>query len=130
MFTYVCQRLLLLLPTFIGVTLVAFFIIHLAPGDPAELRAGGGLGAAGAEGISSERPSAVDQALTAWRAQYGLDRPLPVQYWRWLRNLFTWNLAIRLKIASQCGARLPNDYRSPFSSMPCRSSSFIQWLCL
>jgi peptide/nickel transport system permease protein len=89
MFTYVCQRLLLLLPTFIGVTLVAFFIIHLAPGDPAELRAGGGLGAAGAEGISSERYSAVDQALAAWRAQYGLDRPLPVQYWRWLRNLFT-----------------------------------------
>ena len=33
--------------------------------------------------------SAVDQALAAWRAQYGLDQPLPVQYWRWLRNLFT-----------------------------------------
>ncbi len=37
MFTYVCQRLLLLLPTFIGVTLVAFFIIHLAPGDPSRV---------------------------------------------------------------------------------------------
>src|SRR5262247_749066 len=89
MFTYVCQRLLLLLPTFIGVTLVAFFIIHLAPGDPAELRAGGGLGSAGAEGLASKGRGELDQALAAWRAQYGLDQALPVQYWRWLRNLAT-----------------------------------------
>jgi peptide/nickel transport system permease protein len=89
MLTYLVQRLLLLVPTFIGVTLIAFFIIHLAPGDPAELRAVGGLGAAGAEGLSTERQSAVDQALAAWRRQYGLDQPLHVQYWRWLQNLFT-----------------------------------------
>jgi peptide/nickel transport system permease protein len=82
------QRLFLLIPTFIGVTFIAFFIIHLAPGDPAELRAGGGLGAAGAEGLSTERRSAVDQALAAWRQQYGLDQPLHVQYGHWLRNLF------------------------------------------
>jgi peptide/nickel transport system permease protein len=89
MLTYLVQRLLLLIPTFIGVTFIAFFIIHLAPGDPAELRAGGGLGAAGAEGLSSESRSTVDQALVAWRQQYGLDQPLHMQYWRWLRNLFT-----------------------------------------
>ena len=89
MFTYILQRLLLLLPTFIGLTLIAFVVIHLAPGDPAELRAGGGLGAAGAEGLSTDRRSVVDQALAAWRARYGLDQPLPVQYWRWLRNLLT-----------------------------------------
>jgi peptide/nickel transport system permease protein len=88
MLTYLVQRLFLLIPTFIGVTFIAFFIIHLAPGDPAELRAGGGLGAAGAEGLSTERRGAVDQALAAWRQQYGLDQPLHVQYWRWLRNLF------------------------------------------
>ena len=89
MLPYLVQRLFLLIPTFIGVTFIAFFIIHLAPGDPAELRAGGGLGAAGAEGLSTERRSAVDQALAAWRQQYGLDQPLHGQYWRWLRNLFT-----------------------------------------
>ena len=90
MLTYLCATpVLVLIPTCIGVTLMAFFIIHLAPGDPAELRAGGGLGAAGAEGLSRERPSAVDQALAAWRAQYGLNQPLQVQYGRWLRNLFT-----------------------------------------
>ena len=89
MFTYLVQRVFLLVPTFIGITFIAFFVIHLAPGDPAELRAGGGLGAAGASGLATEQQSAVDQALTAWRAQYGLDQPLPVQYWHWLRNLFT-----------------------------------------
>lgn len=89
MLIYLLQRLLLLLPTFIGVTFIAFLIIHLAPGDPAELRAGGGLGAAGGEGLSTEKQSAVDEALTAWRAQYGLDKPLYVQYGYWLRNLFT-----------------------------------------
>jgi peptide/nickel transport system permease protein len=88
MLIYLVQRLLLLIPTFLGITFIAFFVIHLAPGDPAELRAGGGLGAAGAGGLSTEQ-SAVDRALVAWRAQYGLDQPLPVQYGRWLKNLFT-----------------------------------------
>ena len=82
MLSYLLQRLLLLLPTLLGVTCMAFAIIHLAPGDPAELRAGGGLGGAGAEGLSSKDRGNLAQALAAWRAQYGLDRPLPVQYWQ------------------------------------------------
>jgi len=89
MWTYVLQRLLLLIPTLLGITFIAFALIHLAPGDPAELRAGGGLGAAGAEGLSTEKQSAVDEALKAWRAQYGLDKPFHIQYGYWLRNLVT-----------------------------------------
>lgn len=89
MFAYLAQRLLLMIPTFIGLTFISFAIIHLAPGDPAELRAGGGLTAAGAEGLSTEQRSTVERALVAWRAQYGLDEPLLVQYVHWLRNLFT-----------------------------------------
>ena len=89
MWTYVLQRLLLLIPTLLGITFIAFALIHLAPGDPAELRAGGGLGAAGSEGLSTEKQSAVDEALEAWRAQYGLDKPFHIQYGYWLRNLVT-----------------------------------------
>ena len=89
MWTYVLQRLLLLIPTLLGITFIAFALIHLAPGDPAELRAGGGLGAAGAEGLSTEKQSTVDEALKAWRAQYGLDKPFHIQYGYWLRNLVT-----------------------------------------
>ena len=97
MLTYVLQRLFLLIPTFIGITLVAFAVIHLAPGDPAELRAGGGLGAAGSGGLSTVGQSVVEEALTAWRAQYGLDRPLALQYGYWLRNLFTLQLGESFK---------------------------------
>jgi len=85
---YAIKRLLLLIPTFIGVSLIAFLIMRLAPGDPAELRAAGGLGGAGGAGISLQKRGVVDQALAQWRAQYGLDRPLHVQYGLWLRNLF------------------------------------------
>ena len=58
MIAYLMQRLLWMIPTFFGITLIAFSINHLAPGDPAELRAGGGLGA-GAEG--GYPPSGVAQ---------------------------------------------------------------------
>ena len=78
-----------MIPTFIGITLIAFFIAHLAPGDPAELMAGGGLGAGGAEGISMEKRASVDVALEQWRQQFGLDRPLHIQYVIWLKNTLT-----------------------------------------
>jgi peptide/nickel transport system permease protein len=86
---YLIQRTLLMIPTFIGITLIGFLIMRLAPGDPAELRASGGLGAAGGGGISVEKRGLVDEAMAQWRAQYGLDKPLYVQYGVWLKNLFT-----------------------------------------
>lgn len=89
MASYALQRLLLMIPTFIGVTLIGFFIMRLAPGDPAELRAAGGLGGAAGAGISVEKRMAVDEAMAQWRAQFGLDRPLHVQYGIWMKNLLT-----------------------------------------
>jgi peptide/nickel transport system permease protein len=89
MASYALKRLLLLLPTFVGVTLIGFLIMRLAPGDPAELRAAGGLGGAGGAGISLQKRGVMDEALAQWRTQYGLDRPLHVQYAVWLKNLFT-----------------------------------------
>ena len=97
MLTYLLQRLLLMLPTFFGITLIAFSIIHLAPGDPAALRAGGGLEAGGAGGLASEQHAAVDRALQEWRAQFGLDQPLHLQYLVWLKNLFSLNFGVSFK---------------------------------
>jgi peptide/nickel transport system permease protein len=94
---YLMQRLLLMIPTFIGITLIGFFIMRLAPGDPAELRAAGGLGAAAGAGISVEKRGAVDEAMAQWRAQFGLDRPLHVQYAVWLKNLLTLNFGESFK---------------------------------
>jgi len=97
MSSYIFQRLLLLIPTFIGVTLIGFLVMRLAPGDPAELRAAGGLRGAGEAALSRDKRSAVDEALSQWRAQYGLDRPLHVQYGVWLKNLFTLNFGESFK---------------------------------
>jgi dipeptide transport system permease protein len=66
MLRFVLTRLSLIIPTFIGMTLLAFFLIRLVPGDPIEALAG-------ERGISAERH---EQLLK----EYGLDRPLMVQY--------------------------------------------------
>jgi peptide/nickel transport system permease protein len=78
-----------MIPTFIGVTLLSFAIVHLAPGDPAELMAGGGLSAGADVGLSTENRATVDDAVAQWRNQFGLDKPLHEQYFTWLGNLFT-----------------------------------------
>jgi peptide/nickel transport system permease protein len=97
MASYALQRFLLMIPTFIGITLIGFFVMRLAPGDPAELRAAGGLGGAAGAGVSLEKRVAVDEAMAQWRAQYGLDRPIYVQYGIWLKNLFTLNFGDSFK---------------------------------
>jgi dipeptide transport system permease protein len=66
MLGFILRRLALIVPTFIGVTLLAFALIHLIPGDPVE-------------NISGER--GMDPARrTRLLHEFGLDRPLPAQY--------------------------------------------------
>jgi dipeptide transport system permease protein len=66
MLRFILTKLALLIPTFIGVTLLTFFMIRAIPGDPIELLVG-------ERGIAPERHAML-------RADLGLDRPLPVQY--------------------------------------------------
>lgn len=66
MFRYVLTRLSLVIPTFFGMTLLAFFLIRLVPGDPIETLAG-------ERGIDAERHATLLKA-------YGLDKPVIVQY--------------------------------------------------
>jgi dipeptide transport system permease protein len=63
---FVLTRLGLVIPTFVGMTLIAFFLIRLVPGDPIETLAG-------ERGIDATRHAALMK-------DYGLDRPLLVQY--------------------------------------------------
>ena len=67
------RRLVLVPPTLLGITLVTFLLVHLAPGDPAEVRAGQG------RGVSAE-------SIAAYRRAYGLDRPLGARYLAWLER--------------------------------------------
>lgn len=66
------KRLLFLLLVVLGVSVITFAISHLIPGDPARLVAG-------------ERAS--EEVVSSIRAQMGLDRPLPEQYWKYLKNI-------------------------------------------
>jgi len=96
MFKYFLKRLLLIVPTLIGITLICFLIIITAPGGPieqklAQLRF---AGVAGAESsgesvnISSEY-GIPEEVVEALKKQYGFDKPIPVQYLIWLKNAIT-----------------------------------------
>jgi peptide/nickel transport system permease protein len=118
---YLIKRLLLMVPTFIGITLIGFLIMRLAPGDPAELRAAGGLGAAAGGGISVEKRGSVDEAIAQWRAQYGLDKPLHVQYLVWLKNISSLSFGESFKdnqsVWSKIAERLPVTVKLNFWSI-------------
>jgi dipeptide transport system permease protein len=82
MLAFVLQRLGMLIPTFLGITLVAFFIGHLLPGDPASAMLG----------ILANDPLLHEALLR----QMGLDQPLPVQYWRFLSATLSGDLGYSL----------------------------------
>ncbi|OGP70684.1 MAG: diguanylate cyclase [Deltaproteobacteria bacterium RBG_13_60_28] len=68
------KRLLLMLPMLLGITLISFSVIHLAPGTPVELQ-------------TTMNPKASLEAQHRLKELYGLDKPLHVQYWDWLKRL-------------------------------------------
>ncbi len=78
MLHYTLRRLLYLVPTLLGITIVTFLIVNLAPGDPVELINRGQMDA----GIS---PESYQQMLHL----YGLDDPIHVRYFTWLKRLAT-----------------------------------------
>ncbi|KAA3602205.1 MAG: ABC transporter permease subunit [Calditrichaeota bacterium] len=92
MFTYIIRRLLLMIPTFIGTTMMVFFILAVVPGGPferavlqlkqAQMTSGEGGGAGGGEATGSTKLS--PQVLDQLRKQYGLDKPIFVRYLIWL----------------------------------------------
>lgn len=79
--TYLLKRLLLMIPTLIGITVISFLIIQMAPGDPATLKIGN------AEGQSSQ--AIAQEVIEETRRIYGLDQPLYVQYARWVKRVVT-----------------------------------------
>ncbi|HIG55774.1 MAG TPA: ABC transporter permease [Candidatus Latescibacteria bacterium] len=84
MLQYTIQRVLLAIPTLLGITLITFLIMRLAPGDPVDLFLGG---AAGGEGISTDRQADMEKTREDLRRQLGLDQPLHMQYLIWLSRL-------------------------------------------
>jgi peptide/nickel transport system permease protein len=84
MTTYIIRRCFIGIVVLLLVTVLVFLLIHLLPGDPLMIY----LGNFNPTGQSS---MTIEQ-LGALRHQYGLDRPLPVQYWDWLIHIFRGDL--------------------------------------
>jgi microcin C transport system permease protein len=96
MTTYFLRRLLVMVPTFLGITLVVFVVINLAPGGPVEqmlrdIRFGAAAGGAG--GASTGAPDVIshegvtEETIAELRRQFGFDKPLLQRYGTWLLNL-------------------------------------------
>lgn len=69
MLSFVARRVLLVIPTLFGVTVITFVLTYLLPGNPALVKAG---------------PLATPEHIAEMERAMGLDRPMVVQYWRYL----------------------------------------------
>jgi len=94
---YIIKRLLQIIPVVLGVTLVAFALIHLAPGDPARNMLG---------------QHASLQEIDQIRTKYGLDKPLYVQYFIWLGDVLHGDLGRSIlsheQVTTEIASRFPN----------------------
>jgi len=97
---FLLRRLLGVVPLLLGISLLLFIIIHLAPGGPLDAYV--------------DNPSVTPEALAQIKVAYGLDQPLPIQYFKWVKSLAQgmWGYSIRsgrpvtTEIADRLGATL------------------------
>jgi len=99
MVRHVARRLLQLIPMLLGITIISFIIIQLSPGDfLAEIRL---------------NPIVSQQTVDQMRANFGLDQPLHVQYFRWVWNAvrldFGYSFAFQVPVIWLIGSRLLNS---------------------
>jgi peptide/nickel transport system permease protein len=74
---YVGRRLLFAIPTLLGASIIVFAMVHLAPGDP----------------IAAVMPADANQEqIDAVKKAYGFDKPLPIQYLKWLGHVLQGDL--------------------------------------
>jgi peptide/nickel transport system permease protein len=105
MLRYTLNRFLLMIPTLLGVAILVFFLLRLMPGDPVATML---LGDAGGANISPD-------VIVAERARLGLDKPLYVQFFKWMGGVLQgdfgysmwtgrpviYEIAIRLELSLQ-----------------------------
>ncbi|MBP3040241.1 ABC transporter permease [Bacillaceae bacterium Marseille-Q3522] len=82
MVSYTIRRLLLLIPVLLGMVIIVFSLIHAIPGDPAQQILG---------------QLATKEAVADLNAQLGLDKPLPLQFFDYIKDLVTGDLGTSLK---------------------------------
>ncbi|GAB4439612.1 MAG: ABC transporter permease [Anaerolineae bacterium] len=98
LYLYMLRRLFLAIPLIIGISLVAFIIANLVPADPTAANLG-------------ERAAADPETVAAFRARWGLDEPIHIQYVTYLGNLLRGDLGTSIRtrrpVADDLGRYLP-----------------------
>ncbi|ACM06880.1 ABC transporter permease [Thermomicrobium roseum] len=97
MVAFLIRRILGLVLVWLGVTILVFSIMHLAPGDPAMIILG---------------PKATAESLARLRHELGLDQPLPVQYLRWLGNVLQGDFGRSLQLKRDVSELLWTRFRA------------------
>jgi peptide/nickel transport system permease protein len=101
MLRYIIRRILTMIPTLLVISLLVFVIIQLPPGDYLESYI--------AE-LQSQGESVDEQKIQFLREQYGLDRPVMLQYWYWLTGMlqgdFGYSFEYSLPVSEVVGDRL------------------------
>lgn len=107
MLRYVVRRFLHMVPLVIGISLISFFIIQLAPGDFLTQQA--------------LNPQVSAERIAQERARFGLDKPIYLQYLIWLKNIlhldFGYSFAYRLPVFTLIKSRLYNTFILSLSAM-------------
>lgn len=85
MLRYVIKRILQLIPTLILVSILVFMMVRFIPGDPITLLYG-----------VSESGGTSEEYLDSMREMYGLNDPLPVQYFHWITGFFKGDMGTSL----------------------------------
>jgi len=85
MYNYLIRRLLLVIPTLLGMTIIVFTLIHLLPGNFVDVMLG------------TQRGMITPEQVQALYRTYGLDKPLPLQYLTWLSSAIRGNMGCSLR---------------------------------
>ncbi|MEE9265805.1 MAG: ABC transporter permease [Gammaproteobacteria bacterium] len=109
MFQYITRRLLLVVPTLLGVTIIIFALMRLVPGDIAEILV---------HDAGNLSPEEVQRQIADIRRELGLDQPVAVQYVTWLGNFMTGDFGFsyweRRPVAEIIAERFPRSMELAF----------------
>ncbi len=101
--SYILKRLLLLIPTLFGITVITFFVIQLAPGSPVERKLNI------EEGVKAE--AITKDIVEQTKKLYGLDKPIYIRYLIWVKRIATLDFGSSYKdhrpVIEKIGERLP-----------------------
>ncbi len=95
MIYYILRRLLQIIPVLIGITIILFVLMYVIPEDPAQLIL---------------QKGATEQALANLRAKMGIDQPIYVQYWRYVKQLAKGDLGQSYRYRRSVNSILADHY--------------------